>query len=375
MFRFHLLGFPHTATNRDYCACAYTQKISKFIKMMKPRGHEIIHYGNEGSCVPCEHVQILSENERAAWFGKHDQQQQYFLNWDPKFPYWKLFNDRAIVELKKRVKKGDFILSLAGCCQQPIADAFPGSYSGTPLVWFVEYGIGYYGTFSNYRCYESNSHREWCHGKNNNTYMDFNDVVVPNYFDIDEFPEAPDYDIVAKFGDYYVFVGRIVDSKGWSIAVETTKEIGAKLVLVGQGDPGVLPKHVIRFGHADIIQKASLMHYAKAGFFPTLYREPFGGVAVECQLAGTPAITTDHGAFIETVESSWRCNSFKEFVNAANKAASLSLEERNYFREKAIKNWSLESIAPLYENYFARLHSRWGNGWYDLRDPKDILIG
>ena len=34
-FRIHVLGLPHTKTTKDFTACAYTQKVWKFCKMMK----------------------------------------------------------------------------------------------------------------------------------------------------------------------------------------------------------------------------------------------------------------------------------------------------------------------------------------------------
>ena len=50
--RFHVLGLPHTITNKDFSACAYTMKVWKFCKMMGSRNHEIIHYGHEDSNPP-----------------------------------------------------------------------------------------------------------------------------------------------------------------------------------------------------------------------------------------------------------------------------------------------------------------------------------
>ena len=48
-FRIHVLGLPHTKTTLDFTACAYTMKAWKFCKMMKARGHYLMHYGHEES--------------------------------------------------------------------------------------------------------------------------------------------------------------------------------------------------------------------------------------------------------------------------------------------------------------------------------------
>ena len=62
--RFHILGLPHTVTSKEFNACAYTQKVVKFGKMMTRRGHEVIHYGHEDSVLECtEHVSVLTNED------------------------------------------------------------------------------------------------------------------------------------------------------------------------------------------------------------------------------------------------------------------------------------------------------------------------
>jgi glycosyltransferase involved in cell wall biosynthesis len=337
-------------------------------------------------------VEIYTERERADWFGRHDPTKLYHIDWDASLPHWKLFSEFAIPELGRRVRRGDFILTLAGNCHQPIGDAFFNSYAGTPGgPMMVEYGIGYYGTFSRYRVFESHAHREWWHGRRDNTTEDNDDAIVPNYFDRRDFPQSPRSQeekeellrgvpetlreklSKAVAEPYFLFVGRIIESKGWRIAVEVTAALGARLVLAGQGEPGDLPPHVFRYGYATIEERGVLMACATACFAPTHYREPFGGVAVEAQLTGTPAITTDHGAFVETVEEPWRCASHREFLEAAERARSLPAEERRRLRTRALATYSFEAVAPRYERYFSRLYARWGRGWYETGDLELLL--
>lgn len=376
-FRFHVIALPHTQTNKSYSACAFTQKVLKFVQMMSSLGHEVYHYGTENNATKelcTEDVVVLSEAEQEHFFGPHDPNQLYTLDWSGRAEYWQVFNERVVAAIKARKKQKDFVCIIFGTLQQPIAQAVGDD------VLSVEYGIGYNGTFAKYRVFESYSHMHRIWGQQNpHQDMDgkFYDCVIPNYFD------PTDYPFKAQKSDYFLYLGRMVQRKGMQIAVDTCNQLGAKLILAGQGakqdgnkitctDGNVYEGENLEYvGCVMGEQRAKLFQEARAVFTPTTYVEPFGGVAVEAQLAGTPAITTDFGAFPETVEhgkTGFRCRTLDQFIWAARHVCEL---DPQYIHQRAVANYSMDRIRWLYQTYFEQLHDLWGAGWYTVHSEPD----
>lgn len=349
--RFHVVALPHAPVVAEASTCAFTQKVRGFVRMMAPRGHDCILYAGERIDVhPAEHVVCISEDERVASLGGGDLTAASF---DPTRPHWQRFNAAAIDGIRRRAQPGDFVLLFGGAAHKPIADALPDMVC-------VEPGIGYAGTFARYRVWESYAWMHACYGAATGGDAaradgQWFDAVIPGYFDPADFP-AGDPD------DYFLFIGRLIERKGAHIAAEVCQALGKRLVVAGAGTPPSYGEHI---GVVGPEERGRLMAGAQAVFVPTTYLEPFGNVAVEPQFCGTPVITTDWGAFTETVEhgvAGFRCRSFAEFCDAAEAAPSL---DRRLIRERAQARWSYEAVAPQYEAYFRRLATLWGRGWYE----------
>jgi len=361
-YRFHLLGVAHTKTNKDYVADAYTQKVLKMGKMLADLGHEVIHYGAEGSDLPCtEHVNVVTNAEQEySNDGKLDPASSKIFVIDTKSHVWKMFTKRAIEEINKRKKPRDILLCSMGWADKPIAE-------GTGLM-AVEMGIGYSGTFSQYRVFESYAWMSYIYGMQMPSPSSCDgrnyDCVIPNYFDPD------DFEFSDKKDGYLLYVGRLTPRKGVNIAYETAKKTGFMLKIAGIGklqDVGI-PENdplVEYVGFAGMKERSDLMKSARAVMVPTIYLGPFEGVAVEAMFSGTPAITSDFGAFPETVqhgETGYRCRTLEQFVWAAKNAGKL---DPKYIREYAVNNYSLERVGRMYEEYFFQLQGLFGKGWYE----------
>jgi glycosyltransferase involved in cell wall biosynthesis len=368
--RFHILGLPHTVTSKEYIACAYTQKVYKFAKMMAARGHTVIHYGHEESDLPCtEHVTVLSTEDWKKTYGDHDWR-KHFFKFDTNDHAYQTFYRNAIEEVGKRKQKNDFILPFWGSGTRPVCDAHPDLIT-------VEPGIGYAGGhWARFKIFESYSIHSAYYGLNSvgTCNEDWYDVVIPNYFETEDFQFAPE-----EKEDYFLFLGRVYEGKGVNIAVQATEAIGAKLIIAGQNslkDMGYkeVPPHVTEIGYADVETRKRLMSRAKGAFVASLYNEPFGGVQVECLFSGTPTITTDWGSFTENNIhglTGYRCRTFEQFTWAAKNIDKIDPQK---CRDFAINNFSLEVVAKKYEEYFQSVLNVYnGNGWYEKNDNRTEL--
>jgi glycosyltransferase involved in cell wall biosynthesis len=362
--RFHVLGLPHTVTSKEYNACAYTQKVVKFGKMMTARGHEVIHYGHEDSDLICtEHVPVLSNRDWAIAYGSHNWREKFF-KFDTGDHAYQTFYRNAIREVGKRKRKNDFLLPFWGAGVKPVCDA----HQHDMIV--VEPGIGYAGGhWARWKIFESYAvYHAYCGLKNvGSCNQDWYEVVIPNYFDLEDFKFSEEKD------DYFLYLGRVYDGKGVNVAIQATEIAGVKLVIAGQKEDGYhLPPHVEYVGYADTEKRKQLMSRAKASFLPSMYVEPFGGVQIENLLSGTPTITTDWGCFAENNLhgiTGYRCRTMGDFVEAIKNVNKINPHNCRKWGE----NFSLEKVGDMYEKYFTDvLNVHTGKGWYESTSVKAL---
>lgn len=365
--RFHLLGLAHLETNRKNSSCAYTQKIIKLAEMLKNQGHTLYFYGVEGSEVSCDKFfEVSSLHDIEQCYGKYDRSTNFFRQ-NPYDSAHSTFNQNAVEAILSNKEERDILLCPMGVYQKPIADAVK--------LMTVEPGIGYEGVFSSHRVFESYAWMHYIYGRLNIADGEWYDAVIPNYFNPDDFP------FKEKKQDYLLYFGRIITRKGVETAAQVAKATGNLLYVVGQGSldnpqEGLSlgnEKHIVYRPAVGSKERAELLGNAKAVLMPTYYLEPFGGVNVEAQLCGTPVITTDWGAFPETVlhgVTGYRCRVFEEFCWAVRHIDNISPRS---CREWAEKNYSMDRIGKMYEEYFQRINRLFDKGWYEENSSRREL--
>ena len=365
--RFHLLGLAYLETHKKNSASAYTQKIIKLAKMIKEYGHTIYFYGVEGSEVECdEFIEVSTQKVLKDTYGDYDRAKDFFKH-NPDDLAHQIFNSNAILSILENKQDNDILLCPMGNYQKPIADA-------VKLIT-IEPGIGYSGVFTSHRVFESYSWMHYVYGLLNNDNGGWYDAVIPNYFDVNDFTFQPNKQ------DYLLYFGRIINRKGVALASEVAKSTGHQLYIVGQGSLENPTEHISLSKEKHIVYKPAvgpeerceLLGNAKAVLMPTYYLEPFGGVNVEAQLCGTPVITSDWGAFPETVlhgVTGYRCRVFEEFCWAVNNISNIKPAD---CRKWAENNYSMERVGKMYEEYFQRIHRLFDKGWYESNEDRSEL--
>lgn len=371
--RFHVLSIPHTVSSKEYNACAYTQKVVKFCKMMHARGHEIIHYGHEDSKVDCtEHVTVTTNKDMEISYGSYDWRSNFF-KFSIEDHIYKSFIRNSIIQIFKRKEKNDYLLGFFGWAHKEICSHFE------DLI-VVEPGIGYSdGHFAPFKIFESYAMLHSVMGLNAVSYcqIDWNSIVIPNYFDLD------DFEFCEEKEDYFLYLGRVYQGKGVDIAIRAAERAGVKLKVAGQG--GIVkemsnigftevPPNVEELGYADVATRKRLMAKAKGGLVPTIFHEPFGGVQVEFLLSGTPTLTTDWGAFVENNlhgVTGYRCRTLEDFAQGIRDIDKI---DPKVCRQWAVDNFSLDRVAGMYEKAFTDFYNlKNGSGWYDIYSDLSAL--
>lgn len=392
---FHLIGMPHTQSNFDYNACAYTTKILHKIELLSgfTGRNKIYHYGNEGADVSgkdVEHIDVVPAELFYKEYGMHKTRVNNIYECDVSTSFVRTFNLSVTSEIRKRYSPGDFVICLYSYANQPIAEQL-----SDLQLFIVEASIGYYEVFAPYRVYESYAKQEFHKGLMDANYRhwrlqnpeeddDQRPVNAIPYTDaqvtddvIGAFLEPAEFEYKEKKEDYFLYLGRIVWEKGIEMAAKVAEELNTKLIVAGQGDYhkeiGDPPKCVELVGHADIQTRRELMANAKASFLLSHYAEPFGHVVIENNLSGTPIITTDWGSFPDIVrhgETGFRVRNFDEAVVAAKKIHKIDSKDcRNWGM-----NFTIDAVRPQYQAYYNRIkdHSQSENNFYWRSNLKDL---
>ena len=352
----HLVGIFHTQHTQAYSHCAFTGKALRFPKMMRKQGYDVIEYSNEGSESEAnEHVTMLTASEFDAIY-KRSETDFHGNDATVGSEGHKLFEQKLIPALRERLQPEDIICHPFGHAHQQLMAEFPGHQH-------VETGIGYPTLMpDSFRIFESYAWMHYHQGKEGRNGKNY-EWVVPNYYDLDEW--EPSYEP----GQYLAFLGRITPLKG----IDTIKAIADHspwpIVLHGQGDPSPWNHPNIEYrGPISGTARSEFLRNARALLAPTVFTEPFCGMAVEAMLCGTPVVSVNYGAMTETVVEGvmgYKCHTLQDWIDGINNVGNL---DRRTIASIARNQWSLEACGRRYDKIFCQLNDLYRRGWYETKE-------
>lgn len=359
--RLHLLGVPHTVTHPRYSHDAFTNKVRTMSPMMRAVGYDITHYGVAGAMSGAtEQVDLMSQDEWYELLGHRfeDKKRMHVADANTGNPLYKTFNARLRTALAERVHPGDIVLHPLGIAHQDVL----GSHAGVDL----EMGIGYPESYLPFRVFETSMWMHF-HQAKFGREPSFYEWVVPPSFDTMEWTPTLEPDADAP---YVAFLGRISYTKGCHLIADVAKRLPhIRFVLCGQGDPApfLTSPNVEYKEPVTGLERAQFLGNAIATIYPSQYAEPGGHSAIESMLCGTPVLTPPWGCFPETVEhgrTGFHCRMLSEWEMAVELCAEGALDRAD-IAERARERFSLEAVAPLYDNVFQQLHGlAVGRDWY-----------
>jgi glycosyltransferase involved in cell wall biosynthesis len=184
--------------------------------------------------------------------------------------------------------------------------------------------------------------------------------VVPHAIDVPAFPFTP------VPGDYLLFLGRFIESKGVLEAIDIARQIDMPIVLAAEANdyyrekvaPLVDGNRVVYAGEVANDAKAALLGGARALLYPVQSGEPFGLVLAEATTCGTPVAALDRGAVREVVEDGVTGGVFDSLDALAAGLSRVLALDRGRVRAVAAERFSVERMAAGYTAIYRALVDR-----------------
>ena len=190
--------------------------------------------------------------------------------------------------------------------------------------------------------------------------------VIPNGVNLQLFSNVNvDYDFRRQYAmdneKIILYVGRLVYEKGIQNLIAAMPKIldryhDSKLIICGRGGMIDELREQVKYlgidnkvyfaGYCDSKKMQKMYKCADVAVFPSTY-EPFGIVAIESMLSGTPTIVSDVGGLNEIVEHG--VTGMKSYAGNANSIADSVLAL--LFDPKLCANISQNAIKKVKENY------------------------
>lgn len=350
----HMIGLPHTKVSNEYSHCAFTGKVFRFSKMMQAYGYKVVEYSPEGSESEAKVKIPILTNDEFVSLSKLYQEEHPGTVARMDSTLFRKYNENLNLAMKDYVKDGDIICHPFGPAHQQLAAIFPKAFH-------VETGIGYNNPWASLRIYESYAWWHYHQGKENRYGHNY-EFVVHNYYDLDE------WTIRHEPGSYLLYFGRLQDDKGLYVVKEIAKHTGIKTIICGKGEATpyldeAIPNLIYERPISGLARDA-LLGNALAMLMPTIYTEPFGGAGVEGMLCGTPLISSDHGAFSETVtDERLRCKTLRDWIEAVELVKNCN---RQKLAQDARAKYCLQNVGAMYDRAFKQIYALNGKGWYSL---------